>query len=266
MSKSFFIKSGYDADYIKKVRNNLDKFEPTDIDFLKSFHPKDDELILDLCAGEGRFAKKILEIANINYVGLDISHKILLSIRDLLDSDFTRLNLITADAENLPFKNCFNQIFCLHSFFFIPNRFKALNEIRNSLSLNGIMILDVINLISFHNIRLYIINRIKRLIRFLAKKSRLIYKIVIFILKREYRKSQRSGNKGNYFIYLWELKRLSFKKIHIRGYYSKLQEFLQKITPKPIYNHLSKVLVVFNPRLFIKGVRMDKTQFNVKIL
>lgn len=108
--------------------------------YLKVFkkYIKPDGLCLEFGSGTGRFAK-VLESFTTNIFLTDISPEMLLNSSD---KSYPR---ICADTENLPFPdNCFDTCVGVTTFAYIPNKTKALKELRRVLKPGGrLLILDM---------------------------------------------------------------------------------------------------------------------------
>jgi len=253
-NKKFFIKSSYTDDWTHWVRER-NKSTDYELKFLNLLDAQDDEKILEIGAGEGRIAKKILEHP-IYYIGVDISHKILVYAKnELIKSSNYHFYFIAADAEFLPFKRAINKVFFLNTIFFIPNRFKALYNSRNILLPNGKLILDNSNTLNIQYILYYIYGKARNSAKRIANRVQIIKKIIKIIRNRDYNPFFRPGSKGNYFIYNWELKMLNFRKIRYIYELTAIQRyFLKFIRNKRIQQLIyDKFLKYFSARLIIEA-------------
>jgi len=252
--KKFFIKSSYADDWTQWVRER-NKSTAYEWKFLNLINAQENEYILEIGSGEGRIAKKILDHRTY-YIGVDISHKILVYAKTELEKFFnSHFSFIVADAEFLPFKRALNKVFFLNTMFFIPNRFKALNNARNILTSNGKLILDNSNLLNIQYIFYYLYGKIRNYTKKVANRFHIIQKLIKVIRKRDYNPYFRPGSKGNFFIFDWELKLLNFKNIKITGEPTLIQKYFLKMIPNRrivqlIYN---KILKYFSARLIIEA-------------
>lgn len=252
--KKFFIKSSYADDWTQWVR---EQNRSTDYE-LRFFHllkAEDNEIIVEIGSGEGRIAKMLLE-QPISYVGVDISQKILAYAKTELEKLYNSgFYFIAADAEFLPFKRAINKVFFLNTLFFVPNRFKALNDTRNILIANGKLFLDNSNVLNLYYILYFLYAKIRKYAKIVANRVRLIRKLIKIIRKRDYNPYIRPGSKGNFFIYDWELKRLHFKNIRYIGESTDIQKYFLKMIPNKRIRQLffNRFLKMFSARLIIEA-------------
>lgn len=253
-NKKFFIKSSYADDWTQWVREQ-NKSTDYECKFLKLLNAQNNDFILEIGSGEGRIAKQILE-HRINYIGVDISHKILVYAKTELEKSFnSHFSLIVADAEFLPFKRALNKVFFLNSIFFVPNRYKALNDARNVLVSNGKLILDNSNLLNIQYIFLYVYAKMRNSAKRIANRVQIIRKLIKIIRKHDYNPYFRPGSKGNIFIFNWELKLLNFKNIKFTGQPTVIQQYFLKMIPNRWIGQLiySKLLKYFSARFIIEA-------------
>ncbi len=106
---------------------------------------KNNQSLLDLGCGNGRFYEFIKDKRKVNYLGLDNSKSLLVKAKkEHPEAKFIKGNLL-----NIPSKKKFDVIVSIASFHHIPSkklRKKVLIEIQKKLKKNGIFILSVWNL------------------------------------------------------------------------------------------------------------------------
>lgn len=104
----------------------------------RSVKTSNSDYVLDIGCGTGLFMHKLNGVI----VGIDISI-------ELLNQSIVRLNgsinLLNADAENLPFRCCiFNKVFGITLFQNIPDPLKALSELKRISSRDGDICVSII--------------------------------------------------------------------------------------------------------------------------
>ncbi len=253
--KSYFIKSSYTDDWTKWVHEHP-KLSKLDLKMIKSIDAHDNEFILEIGAGEGKFGRLLLSKAGIVYVGLDISHRILTYAKNKFrKADYTTFYLVTADAEFLPFKRSMEKIFYYNSLFFIPTRYKTFTNARSVLKAHGKLIIDSNNILNSYYIIVYINGKIRYFAKKIANKIGLIRKAIKFIRKRDYNPYFRPGSIGNLFIILWELRRLRFQKIKYSGMLTIFQEYCLRFVPIKRVKQLIQrnILKYFSGRLILEA-------------
>jgi ubiquinone/menaquinone biosynthesis C-methylase UbiE len=252
--KKFFIKSSYADDWTRWIRER-NRSTDYELRFFNLIKAKHNEIIVEIGSGEGRIAKKLLEYP-IYYIGVDISQKILVYAKTELEKLFNSgFYFIEADAEFLPFKRAINKVFFLNSLFFVPNRFKALNNTRNILKENGKLLLDNSNVLNLYYILYFLYGKVRQFAKIIANHVGLIRKLIRIVRKRDYNPYFRPGSKGNFFIYNWELKRLNFRNIRYIGELTSLQKYFLKLIPNTRIQQLiyDKFLKFFSARLIIEA-------------
>lgn len=103
---------------------------------------KEGDSVLDVGCGNGRLLE-LLERKHINYLGIDISEKLI----DLARKKYPQNDFLVADNLNLPFPDDkFDKVFSVAVLHTIPSeelRKKALSELKRVLKPNGLLILTV---------------------------------------------------------------------------------------------------------------------------
>ena len=119
--------------------NSYDKFLLNLIKKKNNFKKKQ---ILEVCCGDGNpFASKLIS-KKYNYKGIDISDFLI----NLAKNNYGDKYFDIGDAENLKFKKSrFEIVFCIHSFWYISNIKKAINEMTRVLKPKGYLIFDTLN-------------------------------------------------------------------------------------------------------------------------
>jgi len=114
----------------------------TKLDFpiLRVSNIKENETILDIGCGEGRFLNRISEKhKNITLYGLDISEEMIKIARN---QNVKNTNYIIGESENIPLpSNSVNSIFCLNSFHHFPNPTESFIEMKRLLKTQGEIII-----------------------------------------------------------------------------------------------------------------------------
>jgi len=146
-AKKFFLESDYPDLWTDKIRKKR-WTEGYKNHFLNLLAVKAGGRVLEVGTGEGRLIYNVLE-NGATYVGIDISSRILKKAKHhpaLFNKDLN-LYLIVADAESLPFRNgVFDRIFCFATIFFLPHKWKALEEM--SQCTNHMVLIEFRNLLS----------------------------------------------------------------------------------------------------------------------
>jgi len=104
-------------------------------------------MMLDVGVGTGRFTQFYAR-RGIDVVGVDISFSMLKKINQKMDkNERSRVNLILADAENLPFRDHkFNWVLCIRVVKYVPAPKRAIKEAARVIQRNGIMVfVDSVN-------------------------------------------------------------------------------------------------------------------------
>ena len=98
--------------------------------------------ILEVCCGDGNpFASKLIS-EKYFYKGIDISGFLI----NLAKKNYGDKYFDIGDAENLKFKkSMFELVFCIHSFWYISNINKTINEMTRVLKPKGYLIFDTLN-------------------------------------------------------------------------------------------------------------------------
>lgn len=155
-AKRFFRETDYPEYWTQKVRA---LYEDVLLDyFVESLEIKRGEKVLEVGTGEGRLIPKVVE-KGASYVGIDISDRMLRKAEDRVSKSIQRfVDLVVSDAEHLPFRdNYFDKVFCFATFFFIPNKGGALEEI--SRVTRGIVMIDFRNALNPEEFRTYILHQ-----------------------------------------------------------------------------------------------------------
>ena len=99
--------------------------------------------VLDIACGYGAGTKEILDSGAYEVVGADVSQKLISYCKNKF-KDEKKLSFIKLDGEQFDFsENPFDVIVSIHTMEHIPNEKLFLNNIRKSLTKNGIFILEV---------------------------------------------------------------------------------------------------------------------------
>lgn len=147
--------------------------------------------MLDVGVGEGRLASFLIASAT-QYVGVDLSLKMLRRAKENLRGKKGSLHLVLVDAENLPFKDkSFNKIVCLETTFFIPNQEKLVWEIGRTLESNGVVYCEFLNRSNLYIlINDWILNRIFNVGVRITSRVNTLLKLMLYVVnkttKREY--------------------------------------------------------------------------------
>ncbi|MBN1468483.1 MAG: class I SAM-dependent methyltransferase [Fusobacteriaceae bacterium] len=118
-----------------KKYGNSDKL---DIPILKRIYLKEEENILDIGCGNGRFLEKLSHIQENSYFyGIDLSSNAI-----ELAKKIRNINFSIGESETLNFaNNSLDKIFCLNSFHHFPNIEKSLAEMERTLKIGGEIII-----------------------------------------------------------------------------------------------------------------------------
>lgn len=103
--------------------------------------------VLDMACGKGESSLLLVEEYGCSVVGIDISDKktTLAQSRARARGLYGRVKFITADAENLPFRNTFDFVLSECSFSILPNKEKAASEMARVLKPKGkLVVTDII--------------------------------------------------------------------------------------------------------------------------
>jgi ubiquinone/menaquinone biosynthesis C-methylase UbiE len=114
-------------------------------------HPKQNELILDNGAGNGRFSIAIAK-KGAQVISIDINKRILRTAAESLKQKrlSDKAELILGDIQNLPFKNSiFDKVLCVNNLWYIPNYKTAINEMFRTTENGGKVIIDHLNLLNW---------------------------------------------------------------------------------------------------------------------
>jgi SAM-dependent methyltransferase len=104
-------------------------------------------LVLDAGTGNGRFAEYISNLG-CTVVGVDINFSILSTAKRRLQR--SKVDLIVGDLSSLPFRNfVFDRILCVHNLWYVRAYEKAVSSMINSLKVDGLMVIDHLNLFAF---------------------------------------------------------------------------------------------------------------------
>ncbi|TFG05558.1 MAG: class I SAM-dependent methyltransferase [Promethearchaeota archaeon] len=252
--KEFFIKSSYADDWSQWVHDHH-TLSPLDVKIIKAIDAKNDEIILEIGAGEGKIAQILLR-SRIQYIGLDISHRILNYAKNkLMALGFSNFHLIVADAEYFPFRSSMDKIFYYNTLFFIPNRFLTLRNASYTLKNSGKMIIDTTNFLNLYYILLYLNQTIRNFGKWIANRFHIVRKLIKLLRKRDYNPYFRPGSKGNILIILWELRKLGFKPLILSGYPTNLQQYFLRIIKNPYLedSFTTGILKLFSGRILIQA-------------
>lgn len=137
------IKNSYNK--ISKVFSQTRQYNWDEVKEYAEKYVKDGQNILDLGCGNGRLYQ-LLENYNVNYLGIDISKKLIEDAKE----KFPRAKFKIGDISKIKLeKNKYNLIFAIASFHHIPSptlRQQAINNIYKSLKPGGIYIMTNWNL------------------------------------------------------------------------------------------------------------------------
>lgn len=93
--------------------------------------------VLELGIGTGRIALPLLKALKLNYVGIDISTKMMARLRE---KTLNTVHLVRADVRYAPFKNyTFDAVLAVHILHLVPDWKKALVEAKRVLKPDGVM-------------------------------------------------------------------------------------------------------------------------------
>jgi len=122
--------------YNKKHGNS----EKLDAFILKNYPPGEEERVLDMGCGDGRFLEKLQKIqTHIKLYGVDISENMILTGRK---RKIESCSFLVGDAESLPYgDNSMDRIYCLNSFHHYPNPQKVARELKRVLKPGGLLII-----------------------------------------------------------------------------------------------------------------------------
>ncbi len=181
--KYFFIKTNYSEYWIKKIKNK--KLEYYEKRAIKLLNLSNNNIILEIGCGDGRFTKQIIKKNKNIYVGIDISYKMIKYTRN----NIKRSNFIISDAEYLPFRNeVFDRILIFATLFFISNQKKTILEIKRVSKKNCKIVIDHRNILNvkilINKILFKILKKIKNIIKKIIK-IKLIEKILKKIIGEE---------------------------------------------------------------------------------
>lgn len=135
------IKTCIDYDTIAERFSSARKNTWPEFDFLFN-DLKDNERVLDLGCGNGRFYEKL---KNTNYTGVDNSEKLI----EIAKDKYPEADFKIASALDLPFKNEeFDKVYSFAVLHHIPQEYhnKFLEEVKRILKKDGVLILTVWNL------------------------------------------------------------------------------------------------------------------------
>ena len=131
--------SGYDRDLLQHFL-----FRPAHNMLLDALSP-DDERILDIGCGTGRFATRVLErFSACSVWGLDFCGGMLSQAREREQAAGGRFHLVQGDSERLPFADdSFDVITCSHSFHHYPRQDRVVADMHRVLRPGGrLLIID----------------------------------------------------------------------------------------------------------------------------
>jgi len=142
-------------DYFLKIKERRYKLEPF-IKQIVQFEKWQDKKVLEVGCGIGidgmEFAKN-----GSDYTGVDISEKSLELAKTYFALNEQKVNLLVADAENLPFENnTFDLVYSWGVLHHTPNTQKAIEEIYRVLKPEGKIIVMLYNKYSMVGLQLYI--------------------------------------------------------------------------------------------------------------
>lgn len=134
---------------------------------MRLLNPKQNELILDDGAGNGRFSVAIAE-EGAEIISLDINKKLLKTAAENFRQKrlHDKAQFILADIQNLPFNSyVFDKVLCVHNLWYVADYRKATSEMFRALKNGGEVVLDQLNLLTWRACIgefIYIIMRILR--------------------------------------------------------------------------------------------------------
>jgi len=143
--KEYNSQEGYNlaAQNYDKKKSYLDSFEKGEV--ISLLGDVKDKIILDVGAGTGRItvelAKKGAEVT-----ALDVSEKMLNSLKSKVKSQKSRIQIIQGDAENLPFEdNCFDVVTAAFLIVHLKNPQHFFDEVYRVLKDGGTFLVTNIN-------------------------------------------------------------------------------------------------------------------------
>jgi ubiquinone/menaquinone biosynthesis C-methylase UbiE len=123
----YFVESSYSELWARTIRKK--PITQLHESFIKTLHPRRDDIILEVGTGEGRFMPLVLR-EKATYVGIDISSKAFKYANDRVSPKNKNLvHFVVAEARHLPFKSkSINKSFCYSMIFYVPDKKRALKE------------------------------------------------------------------------------------------------------------------------------------------
>lgn len=110
--------------------------------FLELMKLNNNKEVLEIGIGTGRVAKQVLEIGCKKLVGLDISPKTIERAKENL-IQYDNIELIEGDIVDCDFKERFDIAYSVLTFLHIEDKKRALQNIINSLKINGIFLVSI---------------------------------------------------------------------------------------------------------------------------
>ena len=137
--------------YWREVKHKFHKPGQMHLEALSRLELKPGEKVLDLACGSGPYCLPILK-TGATYIGLDISRLSVTSLhetelRSKIDSSWA---VIVGSAENIPLRNnSVDKVFCMGSFCYFPNQTKAIREIHRVLKEDGLVTVNIVNVLDW---------------------------------------------------------------------------------------------------------------------
>ncbi len=177
--------------YWREVKHKFHKPGQMHLEALSRLELKPGEKVLDLACGSGPYCLPILE-TDATYIGLDISR---LSVTSLHETELrgrtgSNWSVLVGDAENIPLRNnSIDKVFCLGSFSLFPNQTKAIREIHRVLKEDGLVAVNIVNVLDWHwfkgLVECHVLSTILALMRKLGAHITLLQSFFNHILKRD---------------------------------------------------------------------------------
>ena len=173
------------ANTYEELYGSKSKFEKVIVDKRRdiiSSSPKVKK-VLDLGCGTGTFSKQISQKGE-EITAVDLSPKMLeLAKKSAIENKITNTSFLQGDAKNIPTQSSyFNSVFCINTFYHVPNNKKVLEEIQRVLKPKGTAFVEFYNLFNpFVFVRV--------LLNFFVKNRPFVYANRINQLKKDISKS-----------------------------------------------------------------------------
>jgi len=116
---------------------------------------KSEDLILEVGCGNGRDTPFYISVKGVNYIGIDISEKMLAIAKKRINTLDKKdgVHFLIADATKMPFPdNLFDKILCSEVLEHIPRWDQAIGEFARTIKNNGILVITTPNQYSMYGI------------------------------------------------------------------------------------------------------------------